>query len=576
MSARSFALIISLACAVAQLMAAGGVSADTTSYTYTVYAPGFSSNLATPLFLDGVMNGTIPGGGSRTFTFAPGTSHSIRVEPYVPGSTGTRYFCASPSITVSSGGTYSFTYRSQYYLTINSPFSKASGDGWKDSGTYAQANLDSGQIQSIPGARHNFIAWGGDASGSGLTSNQILMDGPKIAIANWKTQYLLIIKTDPSGIDSSGGAWYDSGSTAIFSIVSPSGGSPGIRYLFTNWSGNFTGNNPSASIQMDAPKTVLANFKTQYKLLVATSPSGLANVTGSGWHDVGETIALGTAPSLISGGAGKRYVFSGWAVDGSGAAGNPVSVVMNGPRTTVANYKTQFYLSVKSPYGNAQGDGWYDEGTTATFSVEQTHNEGWIKYVFDKWIGDSPATSSTTTIMMDSPKAVVAIYHSDYTTLYLFAGSIAAVGVVGAVLGLKVLPRTGILRRRVGPVEGPPPQGGIPYMPAATVVHTIPEMPTISTPTSLQPTTNVPPISCSSCSEEIPGDAYFCDKCGAKTGEMEQGGEREMDPFEQKLYDYIIAHEGTISVKRAAEELGVTVDQVKDAAERLKRSGRLG
>jgi len=498
----------------------------------------------------------------------------MRVEQYVPGSTGTRYYCATPAITASAAGTYTFAYRSQYYLTINSPFGRSSGDGWKDAGTYAQASLDAGQIQPSPGVRQTFIAWGGDASGSGLTSNQILMDGPKISIANWKTQYLLIVKTDPPGIDSSGAGWYDGGSTAIFSIVSPASGTSGVRYLFTSWSGNFTGNNPSASIQVDGPKTVVANFKTQYRLQVATSPSGLANVTGSGWHDAGETVSVSTAPSLISGGSGKRYVFTGWTVDGSSAGSSPVSVVLNGPRAVIANYKTQYYLAVKSPYGNAQGEGWYDEGTTATFSVEQIHNDGWIKYVFDKWIGDSSATSSTNTMIMDSPKTVTAIYRSDYTTLYLIAGSIAAVGVVGAVVGLKVLPKTGFRRnRRGGPVDGSQLPSGIPYMPAATVVHTIPEMSAISPPmTAIHPAPDSAPIGCSACGEAIPWDAYFCDRCGAKVEEVDEG----MDPFDRKVYDYILAHEGTISFKRAAEDLGATVDEVQGAADRLKRSGRLG
>jgi len=550
-----------------------GYSAETT-YAYTVYATGVPSNLMVPIFLDGVMNGSIAGGGSRTFTFGAGTTHSIRVEQYVAGPTGIRFFCASPAITVSGNGAYTFTYRTQYYLTISTPYGKAAGEGWKDSGIYAQASLETGQLQPSAGIRHTFIAWGGDASGSGLTSNQILMDAPKIAVANWKTQYLLTIKTEPAGIDSSGGGWYDSGSTSIFSVVSPTSGTPGSRYLFTGWSGNFTGSSPSASIVMDSPKTVVANFKTQYRLQVQTSPPGLANITGTGWRDVGETVSVGAAPSLISGGTGKRYVFTGWTVDGSGAGAGPISVVMNAPRTVVANYKTQYFLSVKSPYGNAQGEGWYDEGTAATFSVAPTHSEGWLRYVFEKWLGDSAAATPTATILMDSPKFVSAIYRSDYTMLYLYAGAFAAIGIGGAVAGLKLLPRTRFFRRS-GPVQGPqPPQGGIPYIPAATVVHTVPDT-TISAPSPLQ-TMGAEAIShlgtCASCGAEMPAGAYFCDRCGTRVDVAEEG----LDPFDEKVFEYILAHDGTISFKKAAEELGTAVEQVKGAAERLKRAGRLG
>ena len=41
------------------------------------------------------------------------------------------------------------------------------------------------------------------------------------------------------------------------------------------------------------------------------------------------------------------------------------------------------------------------------------------------------------------------------------------------------------------------------------------------------------------------------------------------------VYDYVIAHEGTINLKKAAQELGTTVEEVRNAIERLKKSGKL-
>lgn len=44
---------------------------------------------------------------------------------------------------------------------------------------------------------------------------------------------------------------------------------------------------------------------------------------------------------------------------------------------------------------------------------------------------------------------------------------------------------------------------------------------------------------------------------------------------EDRVYDYIIQHEGIISLSKAASYLGITVEQVKESAEKLKTEGRL-
>jgi len=41
------------------------------------------------------------------------------------------------------------------------------------------------------------------------------------------------------------------------------------------------------------------------------------------------------------------------------------------------------------------------------------------------------------------------------------------------------------------------------------------------------------------------------------------------------VYDYIIAHGGTINIRKASKDLGLPIEQLKEAIERLKRAGRL-
>jgi hypothetical protein len=49
----------------------------------------------------------------------------------------------------------------------------------------------------------------------------------------------------------------------------------------------------------------------------------------------------------------------------------------------------------------------------------------------------------------------------------------------------------------------------------------------------------------------------------------------EMTALDQKLYDYISEHGGTISLSTASSELGVTIDEINASIERLKRAGRI-
>ncbi|HXZ89689.1 MAG TPA: hypothetical protein VEG61_01390, partial [Candidatus Dormibacteraeota bacterium] len=59
-----------------------------------------------------------------------------------------------------------------------------------------------------------------------------------------------------------GGGYYDSGSTAQFSVSSPVGYL--IQQVFMQWQGDSTSTSPQASITMDAPKTVNATWTTSY------------------------------------------------------------------------------------------------------------------------------------------------------------------------------------------------------------------------------------------------------------------------------------------------------------------------
>lgn len=67
--------------------------------------------------------------------------------------------------------------------------------------------------------------------------------------------------------DPKGGAWYDEGATASFSVTSPIGIL--VQQVFDGWSFDSTATSVAASLTMDSAKTVTAKWKTDYTQLIA-------------------------------------------------------------------------------------------------------------------------------------------------------------------------------------------------------------------------------------------------------------------------------------------------------------------
>jgi uncharacterized repeat protein (TIGR02543 family) len=163
---------------------------------------------------------------------------------------------------VTGANTITGTYKTQYYLTVNSAYDTLDGQGWYDSGTTAYATLASGTVSGGAGTQYVFTGWSGDASGTALTSNGITMDGPKTATANWKTQYYLTISVSPSGSGTATpvpvGPWYDSGTPVQVTAMPASG------YTFGSWL--LDGSSPAGStitpitVTMNAPHNLVAQF----------------------------------------------------------------------------------------------------------------------------------------------------------------------------------------------------------------------------------------------------------------------------------------------------------------------------
>jgi hypothetical protein len=185
---------------------------------------------------------------------------------------------------------------------------------------------------------------------------------------------------------------------------------------------NFISDNRTSITQ---PTTIQATYKTQYYLTV-TSTYGTVN--GAGWYDSGSSAMASINSGTISGDTGVQYLFTTWSGDASGSALTSSGITMNGPKTATANWKTQYYLSINSQYGNPSGQGWYDAGSQANIGASQTISQGTgARYAFAGWIGTGSGSytgsSATSTVVMNSPITETASWQNQYLVTYTVTGN---------------------------------------------------------------------------------------------------------------------------------------------------------
>jgi hypothetical protein len=84
---------------------------------------------------------------------------------------------------------------------------------------------------------------------------------------------------------------------------------------------------------------------------------------------------------------------------------------------------------------------------------------------------------------------------------------------------------------------------------------------------------------CAVCGLLFPLGISTCPRCGARFAPPQQN--RPSRPSsdagvgDQKVLDYIVAHDGTISLSQASKELALPMDSLQQAIERLKTEGFL-
>jgi hypothetical protein len=158
------------------------------------------------------------------------------------------------------------------------------------------------------------------------------MSGPKSVSAQWATQYELRIESEYG--HTSGAGWYDPGTQAAFGVdASIIDTANDTRQVFTQWSGDATDSSQQGTVTMDLPKSLRANWRTQY--LVDFATEGISNGTVLTfvlnsephqvkvpenvelWLDAGSSVSFSVNATASA--DFRQYVFQEWR-NGTGSA----------------------------------------------------------------------------------------------------------------------------------------------------------------------------------------------------------------------------------------------------------------
>jgi len=238
------------------------------------------------------------------------------------------------------------------------------------------------------------------------------------------------------------------------------------------------GRSANLYIELGAPNVDVSIDNTTVK----TSAGGDASLVVG----VGSSPLVGVPP-IVEFQNSTRIVFVQWS---DGVTEPQRHALIDGDITLIANYKTQYLLTVIS---NSTSEAWYDKGSNATLTAPPSGSGSWplnlfgVTQSFTGWTGAIQSPMPQLNITMDSPKTVTAEFSVDYRPLAV--PIIIGVGTLVAIISL-------VLIRRRSSMILPPTKEPV----QETVQEAVLE----------------PNPACPNCGRETEKEWAHCIKCGTK------------------------------------------------------------
>jgi hypothetical protein len=172
----------------------------------------------------------------------------------------------------------------------------------------------------------------------------------------------------------------------------------------------------SATLSSSTTSTIPSNFKI-------TVISAHGSPTPSAYVNAGANFkVIVTTPD---GGLSQRWICTGFSIDGGKAIIGTSYTFSNvqAAHTITFNWQEQYYLNVTSEYGFTAGSGWYNSGSTSTFTVTSSATDGngnRLSFVTWKGTGVGAYTGSGTlqAVVMNNPITETATWTTSSTSLY--------------------------------------------------------------------------------------------------------------------------------------------------------------
>ena len=325
---------------------AGGVNTTPTpTPTPTVQVTVQTSPAGRSFTVDGTTHSS-----THTFSWQPGSSHTIATTSPQSGGTGVQYVwkkwsdsgSISHTVAPTTNKTYTATFTTQYYLTMSAATggTVSPSSGWRNSG--ASVSISATPINTTL-VSYNFTGWTGTGTGSysGMSNPaSISMTGPITEIAAFTQNPVQVtVQTSPAGrsftVDgtthsSTHTFSWQPGSSHTIATTSPQSGGTGVQYVWKKWSDS---GSISHTVAPTTNKIYTATFTTQYFLTMSAGAGGTVT-PASGWKNSGSTVSITAKPAT-------GYRFSNWSGTGTGSfsgTSNPVSVTTGGPITESASF----------------------------------------------------------------------------------------------------------------------------------------------------------------------------------------------------------------------------------------------
>jgi len=313
-----------------------------------------------------------------------------------------RQFTSTLNITVTSGGTTNPTL-----------------------GAYVHPTLANVTVTAIPNTHYTFDHWEFDGvlAGSGNPYTAFLTNPyhELLAVFELRNYTLTIVASSGGTTNPTAGIYTHAAGTNVSVSASTD-----TNYFFDHWILDWLdagSANPIYVLMYDdhVLEPVFIYVPPTYYLTVETDPEGVATIPGEGWYNESENVHL-TAPELVNGTSGIRYLFVRWFIDGNPQVlgANPITVSMDVNHTTTAHYLTQCYLTVTSPYGSpTPQSGWFDSGIVITSSVASPASGPMdIRHICTGWTGTGsvPASGSTAEVIftINEPSSVTWSWKTQY------------------------------------------------------------------------------------------------------------------------------------------------------------------